>query len=62
MARSVKKVPFTRARKGAPEGLVVTADRSVWVALAGGRHGVSVFNPDGAASPSIGFANRFFNE
>jgi len=30
--------------------------------LAGARHGVSVFNPDGAANSLIGFAHRFFNE
>ena len=58
----MKKAPFTRVLKGVPEGLVVTEDRSVWIALAGGCHGVSVFNPDGATNPLIGFANRFFNE
>ena len=58
----MKKAPFTRVRKGAPEGLAVTEDGSVWIVLAGGRHGVSVFNPDGATNPLIGFANRFFNE
>ena len=58
----MKKAPFARVRRGAPEGLAVTEDGSVWIALAGGRHGASVFNPDGTANPLIGFANRFFNE
>lgn len=48
-----EKVPFTRVRKGAPDGLAVTEDGSVWVALAGGGHGVSVFNPDGMESAFI---------
>jgi gluconolactonase len=38
---------FARAAKGVPDGLVVSVDGRVWVALAGEGHGVSVFAPDG---------------
>jgi xylono-1,5-lactonase len=38
---------FARAEKGVPDGLVVSVDGRVWVALAGEGHGVSVFAPDG---------------
>lgn len=47
------KVPFARVPKGGPDGLVVAADGSVWVALAGGGHGVVVFNQDGTESEFI---------
>ena len=42
-----EKAPFARVRQGGPDGLAVAEDGTVWVALAGGGHGVSVFNPDG---------------
>src|SRR5262245_27095095 len=38
---------FARAAKGVPDGLVVSVDGRVWVALAGEGHGVAVFGPDG---------------
>lgn len=38
---------FVRADKGVPDGLVVSLDGRVWVALAGEGHGVAVFAPDG---------------
>ena len=48
-----EKEPFARVRKGGPDGLVVAADGSVWVALAGGGHGVSVFAQDGVETEFI---------
>ena len=47
-----KKV-FVKVEKGAPDGLVVSEDGRVWVALAGGGHGVAVFNADGSTSEFI---------
>jgi D-xylonolactonase len=41
-----KKV-FAEIERGAPDGLVVSEDGRVWVALAGGGHGVGVFSPAG---------------
>ena len=41
-----KKV-FAETEKGAPDGLVVSEDGAVWVALAGGGSGVAVFEPTG---------------
>jgi len=41
-----KKV-FVETQKGLPDGLVVAADGSVWVALAGGGHGVGVYGVNG---------------
>ena len=41
------KTPFVRTEKGAPDGLVVSEDGAVWVALAGGG-GVGVFESSGA--------------
>ena len=41
------KQVFTTTQSGAPDGLAVSEDGCVWVALAGGG-GVAVFNPDGA--------------
>ena len=46
-------MPFARVRKGGPDGLAVAADGSVWVALAGGGHGVSVFGQDGVETEFI---------
>jgi xylono-1,5-lactonase len=42
------KEVFTRTDDGVPDGLVVAEDGTVWVALAGGGHGVAVFDPEGA--------------
>lgn len=41
------KEPFAVFDRGVPDGLVVAEDGSVWVALAGGGHGVAVLNDDG---------------
>jgi gluconolactonase len=43
-----EKRPFAVTATGAPDGLVVSEDGAVWVALAGGGHGVGVFNADGS--------------
>ena len=40
------KTPFVRTERGAPDGLVVSRDGAVWVALAGGS-AVGVYEPDG---------------
>jgi len=42
-----EKNPFVTTEKGAPDGLVVSEDGAVWVALAGGQ-GVGVYEKDGA--------------
>lgn len=39
---------FVETDRGAPDGLVVADDGSVWVALAANGHGVGVYAPDGA--------------
>lgn len=39
---------FARAERGVPDGLVVSTDGAVWVALAGNGHGVVVYAPDGS--------------
>ena len=44
---------FITTDKGAPDGLVVSEDGRVWVALAGGGHGVGVYNADGTQSEFI---------
>ncbi len=41
---------FAKVDKGVPDGLVVSVDGRVWVALAGEGHGVAVFTPDGKTS------------
>ncbi len=41
------KEVFASVERGAPDGLVVSEDGRVWVALAGGGHGVGVFGPSG---------------
>jgi D-xylonolactonase len=41
------KEHFARCEAGVPDGLVVSADGAVWVALAGGGHGVAVFDASG---------------
>ena len=38
---------FARTSEGVPDGLSVAEDGSVWVALAGGGHGVAVYAADG---------------
>lgn len=41
------KQPFVGTDQGAPDGLAVSRDGAVWVALAGGGHGVAVYDPSG---------------
>ena len=41
-----EKTPFARTERGSPDGLVVSEDGAVWVALAGGN-AVGVYEPDG---------------
>jgi gluconolactonase len=43
-----QKTRFVQVAKGVPDGLVVSMDGAVWVALAGGGKGVAVFEPTGA--------------
>lgn len=47
------KEMFARTAGGAPDGLAVSVDGAVWVAVAGGG-GVAVFEPDGALREHIG--------
>ncbi len=42
-----EKTSFHTHEAGVPDGLAVAEDGSVWVALAGGGHGVDVIEPDG---------------
>ena len=42
-----QKEVFAKVEKGVPDGLVVSEDGRVWVALAGGGHGVGVFSANG---------------
>lgn len=42
-----EKRPFVTVSEGVPDGLVVSEDGAVWVALAGGGKGVGVFEPNG---------------
>ena len=42
-----EKRVFVKVEKGVPDGLVVSQDGAVWVALAGNGHGVAVFAADG---------------
>jgi len=42
-----EKQVFVQIAEGVPDGLAVAADGSVWVALAGGGHGVAGFAADG---------------
>ena len=46
------KQPFAETAKGAPDGLAVAEDGSVWVAVAGGGV-VSVFNADGSLRENL---------
>ena len=45
---------FAELARGAPDGLAVAEDGSVWVALAGGGHGVAVLEADGTQRAYIG--------
>ena len=47
-----EKQPFAQPRGGAPDGLAVAEDGSVWVAVAGGGV-VSVFAPDGSLRENL---------
>lgn len=42
------KTPFCEPKNGIPDGLVVSQDGALWVALADGGAGVAVYNPDGS--------------
>ena len=46
------KREFVKTHKGSPDGLVVSEDGAVWVALAGGD-GVGVYEPDGTLREHI---------
>ena len=48
-----KKQLFTKVEKGIPDGLVVSEDGRVWVALADGGQGVAVYNDLGTQSDFI---------
>ena len=43
-----EKQLFATTEKGVPDGLVVSEDGAIWVALAGGGAGVGVFEADGS--------------
>jgi xylono-1,5-lactonase len=47
---------FAETQRGLPDGLVVAIDGSVWVALAGGGHGVVVFDQHGKERDFISIA------
>jgi len=47
------KEPFAVLDDGSPDGLVVSEDGAVWVALAGGGSGVAVFEADGGFREKI---------
>ena len=49
-----EKTFFAQPPAGVPDGLVVSEDGAVWVALAGGGAGVAVFNHDGSYREHIG--------
>jgi gluconolactonase len=42
------KTPFVEPGRGVPDGLVVSVDGTLWVALAFGGHGVGVYGADGS--------------
>ena len=48
-----EKREFVQTDRGAPDGLVVSEDGAVWVALAGGGQGVGVYEPSGAMREHI---------
>jgi len=47
-----EKRPFVRTERGGPDGLAVSEDGAVWVAVARGGE-VAVFNPDGSPRDSL---------
>lgn len=47
------KQVFIETEKGVPDGLVVSEDGAVWVALAGGGSGVAVYEPTGSLREMI---------
>jgi gluconolactonase len=51
------KTPFAETSRGIPDGLVVSEDGAVWVALADGGKGVSVFGTDGKERDFIEIPN-----
>jgi len=48
-----EKRPFASTSNGVPDGLAVSEDGAVWVALAGGGKGVAVFDPNGSQRETI---------
>jgi len=48
-----EKKDFAITTRGVPDGLVVSTDGAVWVALAGGGKGVCVFEPSGVLRETI---------
>lgn len=42
-----RKEVFAKMDKGVPDGLALSEDGRIWVALAGGGQGVAVFSPEG---------------
>jgi gluconolactonase len=50
------KTPFIETARGVPDGLVVSADGTLWVALAFGGHGVGVYAADGSEQDFIEIA------
>ena len=50
------KTPFVKPKKGLPDGLVVSEDGAVWVALADGGAGVAVYGADGKEQNFIGIS------
>ncbi len=47
------KETFAETQNGVPDGLVVSTDGAVWVALAGGGKGVAVYGADGSLREHI---------
>ena len=52
-----EKQTFAVSERGVPDGLVVSEDGAVWVALAGGGNGVEVYAPDGQVRDFIEIAH-----
>ncbi|MDA0822251.1 MAG: SMP-30/gluconolactonase/LRE family protein [Proteobacteria bacterium] len=51
------KLPFAEPKNGIPDGLVVSEDGQVWVALADGGAGVAVYSHDGEQQDFISVPN-----